>query len=111
MARRPAPEWMTGEPPKRKPAQSYRLVEPKSSKALTIVMEVVDNQLRDNDPPETQQTLDRLVAAGHPLEMARRLIGAVLLSEMNRIMKNEELFDNDRYVAALHRLPKLPKDA
>jgi len=28
-------------------------------------LEVVENQLRDNDPPETKETLTRLIAAGH----------------------------------------------
>lgn len=35
-------------------------------------MDIVDTQVRDNTPPETRRTLERLVAAGHTLEDARR---------------------------------------
>ena len=38
------------------------------------VMEVVENQLRDCDPPETKQTFDRLLAQGVCEREARRLI-------------------------------------
>jgi hypothetical protein len=41
-------------------------------------MDIVENQLRDNTPPETRQTLERLIADGHPLDNARRLIGCVV---------------------------------
>ena len=30
-----------------------------------LIYEVVDNQLRDGTPPETRQTLERLIAEGH----------------------------------------------
>lgn len=36
-------------------------------------LEVVDNQLRANDPPETRQTLDRLIAEGISRETRRIL--------------------------------------
>ena len=29
------------------------------------LLEVVDNQIRDNNPPETRETLERLISAGH----------------------------------------------
>jgi hypothetical protein len=44
-------------------------------------MDIIDNQVRDNTPPETRRTLERLVAAGHTLEDARRLIGCVVSTE------------------------------
>ena len=34
-------------------------------------MEVVDNQIRDNDPPETRETLNRLISEGMSKEDAR----------------------------------------
>lgn len=30
-----------------------------------LILEVVENQIRDGDPPETQQTFERLLATGH----------------------------------------------
>jgi len=35
------------------------------------LFEVIENQLRSNDPPETRETLDRLTSEGHTREEAR----------------------------------------
>jgi hypothetical protein len=73
-------------------------------------MDMVDNQLRDNTPPETRQTLERLVAEGHTLEDARRLIGCVVSTEIYDVLTQNRPFDETAYVAALQRLPILPWD-
>jgi hypothetical protein len=72
--------------------------------------EVVDNQLRDGVPPETRQTLDRLMAEGHSQSEARRLIAAVVASEIFGMLKHKRPYDPAGYVAALQRLPKMPWD-
>jgi hypothetical protein len=72
------------------------------------ILQVVENQLRDNNPPETRQTYDRLRAEGHSDQEVRRLIGCVVASEIFDILKQQKPFDRDRYVKALARLPKLP---
>ena len=72
--------------------------------------EVVDNQLRDGEPPETKQTLERLLAEGHSRAEARRLIAAVVSSEIFEVLKHKRPYDQARYVAALARLPKMPWD-
>jgi hypothetical protein len=46
------------------------------------ILQVVDNQIRANDPPETKQTLDRLLSEGHSKEEAKRLIGCIVSSEI-----------------------------
>ena len=74
------------------------------------VLEIVDNQLRANDPLETRSTLERLIAEGHSEKDAKMLIGCVVTSEIFDVMKNKEEFDLDRFVAALNRLPQLPWD-
>ena len=73
-------------------------------------MDIVDNQLRDNTPPETRHTLERLVADGHTLEDARRLIGCVVSTEIYDILTRHRPFEETAYVAALQRLPILPWD-
>ena len=73
-----------------------------------IILGVVDNQLRANDPPETRSTLKRLVEEGYSEKDAKELIGCAVTSEIFDIMKNSEEFDLERYVAALNELPKLP---
>ena len=75
------------------------------------VFEIVDKQLRDGDPPETRQTLERLVGAGHTPEGARQLIGHVVLREIFDVMTSGQRYDQARFVAALRRLPALPEAA
>ena len=71
------------------------------------ILEVVDNQLRANDPPETRFTLDRLIAEGYSEKAAKELIGCVVTSEIFDVMKNKEEFDRQRFVDALNKLPQL----
>ena len=73
------------------------------------VLEVVENQIRELNPPATKETLDRLIREGHEDNEARRLIGCVVASEIFDMLKNMEPYDEDRYVAALRRLPEVPE--
>jgi len=73
------------------------------------VLEVVENQIRELNPPATKETLDRLIREGHDDDEARRLIGCVVASEIFDMLKNMEPYDEDRYVAALRRLPEVPE--
>jgi len=75
-----------------------------------MIMEVVDNQLRAIDPPETRSTLERLIAEGKSENEAKELIACVVTTEIFDIMKNNEEFDRQRYVDALNKLPQLPWD-
>src|SRR5581483_5453566 len=77
----------------------------------TAILEVVETQLREGTPPQTRQTLDRLLAAGYPEAEARRLIGCVVVSEIFAVLQRHELYDEARYVGALERLPRLPWEA
>ena len=74
------------------------------------IMKVVDNQIRNNDPPQTRQTLQRLVADGHSEEEAKRLIACVVSVEIFDVLKQQQPFDLDRFVKALDKLPTLPWD-
>lgn len=73
------------------------------------MLEVVENQLRDNSPPETRATLDRLIAEGHSSAEAKRLIACVVVAEMFQVMKERRPYDQDRFVAGLRGLPDLPE--
>lgn len=72
------------------------------------IFSVVNNQLKDNNPPETKQTYERLLKEGHSESEAKRLIGCVVVAEIFDILKKKELFNQQRFVAALNRLPKIP---
>jgi hypothetical protein len=72
------------------------------------ILEVVDNQLRDDTPPETKMTLDRLIAEGHTRTAAIELIACVVSTEIFQVLKSRRPYDNASYVAALQALPRLP---
>lgn len=76
--------------------------------AIAPLIEAVENQLRANDPPEVAATLARLLAAGHGRDEAVALIGAVLMVELNEIMRSERVFDAISYARNLANLPALP---
>jgi hypothetical protein len=76
----------------------------------SAILEVVDNQLDENDPPETRKTLKRLKTEGYSEDEARSLIGCVVSTEIFDLLKNQEPFNLERYIKALHALPKLPFD-
>jgi hypothetical protein len=54
-----------------------------------------------------QQRKRRSIGEGFPPDEVRRLIGCVVASEIFGILKNQEPYDEERYVAALKKLPEL----
>ena len=81
---------------------------PNPKKVGKAILDVVENQIRSLDPPETKETIDRLISEGVAEEEARRLIGCVVASEIFGILKHKQPFDQERYTLALSRLPELP---
>ena len=75
-----------------------------------MMLQVVEKQIRDLDPPETKQTYERLLAEGNSPKEAKRLIACVVSTEIWEILHNQEEYDQTRFVAALERLPKMPWD-
>ena len=75
-----------------------------------VIFEIVHNQLRANDPPETKQTLDRLITDGFSKDEAMELIACVVANEIFEVTSRGEPYDKNRYVTALHALPELPWD-
>ncbi len=76
----------------------------------SIIFDVINNQIRDGTPPETKETYDRLLAEGYSEEEVMKYIGAVVSSEIFDVIKEQQSYDEDRYVAALRALPRLPWD-
>src|SRR4051794_28817784 len=88
-----------------------RLTKQKTNPQLNAaIMEALDNQLRDNDPPETRQTLERLKASGIAEPEVRRLIACVLAAEIADVMKTHTPFNLERFVSRLNNLPAMPWD-
>lgn len=84
------------------------LEDPRAVALRTTLLEVVDNQLREENPPETKQTYERLLRDGYTDEAARKLIAAVVSREIFDILKHQQPFNHTRYLHALKRLPRLP---
>ena len=84
------------------------MAQPNPAVVRAAILEVVENQLRDGTPPETKQTFQRLVAEGHSEQDAKRLIAVVVTSEIFNRLKHNQPDNEARFIAALHRLPKLP---
>ncbi len=72
------------------------------------LMEMVNEQMAENDPPETRETVERLLAAGYSPEYARRMIGFLIVYELTEGMFHKTPFNQKRYIENLRRLPELP---
>ncbi len=82
--------------------------EEQSEQARAAILEAVETQLSDGDPPEAAEALDRLLAEGYARDEAVRLIGCAMADETFQIMKHEREYDHARYVRLLRKLPQLP---
>lgn len=66
---------------------------------------MVENQFRNNDPPETSQTLERLLGKGYSRMQATEMIGAAALTEeIWTIMLDHTPYDQERYTTSLEHL-------
>ena len=70
---------------------------------------VVRNQIRQNNPPETKQTYDRLIKEGFPIDEVMRQLAVVVSAEIYDVTKNKEPFNQERYIKRLNDLPKEPE--
>lgn len=72
------------------------------------IFEIIKNQLKDNDPPETKATYDRLQKQGFDDFQTRQMIGQCLAVELFDVMKYGKPYNNERYIKNLLALPKEP---
>ena len=68
------------------------------------ILEIVNNQLSENDPQITKITLERLKKSGYTEQQAKDKIGAVVIEEIYEVMKNKEVFNEERYTNKLNAL-------
>jgi len=74
------------------------------------IFEIIKNQLKANDPPETKKTLNRLIKLGYSEFESKQFIGQCIAVELFEVIKNKKPFDEDRYVNNLKKLPEEPFD-
>jgi len=72
------------------------------------IFEIIENQLRDDDPRETRITFARLLNEGFSEFQTKQLIGQCITLEFFKILKHNEEYNNERYIRNLLNLPKEP---
>ncbi len=66
---------------------------------------VINQQIAENNPPQTVETLERLQAEGFSRKEAYTLVGHLVSMEVAEEMIGEKGIDLDRYIEALEKLP------
>lgn len=74
------------------------------------ILEAVENQITNDNPPETRLTYERLLREGISEDDAKVLIGSVVAVEIFEVVNRREPFNQERFVKALNRLPELPEE-
>lgn len=69
-----------------------------------IILEIVENQLRENDPPAARQAYQKLLDVGYSTREAKEKIGAVVLEEIYDVVKENQPYDEKRYRLALEEM-------
>lgn len=76
------------------------------NKALKrTILQVVNNQLRMNNPKCTKMTFERLIASGYSEKEAKDMIGAVLIEDIFYILNDKRNFSEEKYAQKLSSLP------
>lgn len=66
---------------------------------------VINQQIAENDPPEVNETLERLQSEGFSEKEAYTLVGHVVSMEVAEGLIGESGIDMNRYIIALEKLP------
>ncbi|HAG11924.1 MAG TPA: hypothetical protein DCK76_11265 [Desulfotomaculum sp.] len=73
-------------------------------------LDIVDNQLEANDPPQTRETFERLKAEGISQSDAKIYIAQAVCLEVWDILRNKREFNVKRYLRNLKNLPQEPEE-
>jgi len=69
-----------------------------------IIMQSIEVQIRDNDPPAIRTTFERLVASGHDEADAKEKIASVIAEEIYLKMKENRTTTEELFAARLAEL-------
>jgi uncharacterized hydantoinase/oxoprolinase family protein len=65
------------------------------------VFDVINNQIQDNNPPETKQTYDRLMKEIKNHDEVMKYIGVVMMAEILDILKSKKPFNKKKIYRTL----------
>lgn len=68
------------------------------------LMEVVDTQIENNDPPCTKEVYEKLVKKGFSSVNAKEMIASIVAEEIFYILKGEKVFDEELYSRKVYSL-------
>lgn len=74
------------------------------------ILEIVDNQLKSNDPPAAKSAYTRLLDFGYTSIEAKEKIGAVVLEKIYNILKSGAEYDTVEYEQALDEMVQASLD-
>jgi hypothetical protein len=77
-------------------------------RARESIFHIIDNQIKNNDPPETTLTFKRLKEEGFDDFTVKQLIGQCVAVEIYDMLKNKRPFDKERFINHLNNLPEEP---
>ena len=77
-------------------------------RAREIIFNIIEEQIKNDDPPETSLTFSRLKKEGFDDFTIKQLIGQCVAIEVYNMMKFKMPFDKIRYLKNLGKLPKEP---
>jgi len=95
---------------KKKPEKIVNADTENGQLAGEAIVEMIENQLKENNPPETKHTLERLISLGESRENSIRYISSALCVEIYEAVKNNTPYNEERYLKNLKALPKLPDE-
>lgn len=81
-----------------------------NEKMREVIFEVIENQIKANDPKETKITLKRLRSLGYLEFESKQYIGQCIALEIFNTLNKNETFNEKRYIRNLNDLPESPKD-
>ena len=70
-------------------------------------LEAINNQINNNNPPETKQTYDRLMKIIKNHDDVMKYLGVVMMAEIFDVLKSNQPFNEKRYIERLNKLPDI----
>lgn len=72
------------------------------------IFEIVENQIRENNPKETNITFKRLIELGYTETESKQFISQCVALELFDVLKHQKTFNENRFIKNLKLLPKEP---
>jgi len=95
---------------KKKPEKIVQADTEDGQMAGESIIEALETQIKENNPPETGLTLERLMALGESRENAMRYIACAFTVELAEVLNKTSPYDEQRYIGNLKALPTLPDE-